>query len=54
VDFFPLFDGVNTMEAILGRVAGAMGVPADKLRGGWLKYVSQLTLDGILEDASND
>ena len=54
VDFFPLFDGVNTMEAILERVAGVMGVPIDKLRGGWLKYVSQLTLDGILEDAGND
>ncbi len=54
VDFFPLFDGVNTMEAILGRVAEVMGVPVDKLRGGWLKYVSQLTTDGILEDAGND
>ena len=54
VDFFPLFDGVNTMEAILGRVAEVMGVPVDKLRGGWLKYVSQLTGDGILEVATND
>lgn len=49
VDFFPLFDGVNSMETILGRVAGAMGVPVDRVRGGWLKYVSQLTADGILE-----
>lgn len=54
VDLFPMFDGVNTMETILGRLAGAMGVPPDRLRGGWLKYVSQLTADGILEDASND
>ena len=54
VDFFPLFDGVKTMEEILGHVAGVMGVPVEKLRGGWLKYVSQLTGDGILEVASND
>ena len=54
VDFFPLFDGVNTMEEILVRVAGAMGVPVEKVRSGWLKYVSQLTADGVLEDVNND
>ena len=54
VDLLPMFDGVNPMETILGRLADTIGVAPERVRGGWLKYVSQLTADGILEDPSND
>ena len=49
VDFLVMFDGQTTMEEVLGRVAGAMGVGVEKVRNGWLGYVHQLAADGGLE-----
>lgn len=49
VDFLVMFDGTVTIEEVLGRVAGAMGVDVEKVRTGWLGYVHQLAADGVLE-----
>ena len=49
VDFLVMFDGTLTMEEVLGRLALAMGVDVEKVRGGWLGYVHQLAADGVLE-----
>lgn len=49
VDFLAMFDGVLTVEEILGRLAGAMRMDVEKVREGWIGYVRQLAGDGILE-----